>query len=269
LEKYAEWTKEALVHELYRRAGEEIAATSALALFEKIHVADTDFMTVDSSENIFNKMLEQILGVTQCEYGFIDEMFVDDEGKRYLEARAFSNIAWDQNSRELYKKILSGEMRFGTHNSLYGEVLKSGTPFYSNDAPNDPKKMGVPSGHPPLSKFLGIPLYACGEFVGVLGLANPPQDFSDETVRFLEPLTKISSLVLINLKTSRANKIALDQYEEKVFELERFNRFAVDRELRMIELKEEVNQLCQDLGRTKPYDLRTIEKAKDENGPNS
>jgi two-component system CheB/CheR fusion protein len=37
-------------------------------------------------------------------------------------------------------------------------------------------------------------------------------------------------------------------------ELERFNRTAVDRELRMVELKQEVNRLALAAGRPAPYD---------------
>lgn len=43
--------------------------------------------------------------------------------------------------------------------------------------------------------------------------------------------------------------------EEKVNELEEFNRLVVGRELRMIELKREVNELAQQLGVPHPHDL--------------
>ena len=46
---------------------------------------------------------------------------------------------------------------------------------------------------------------------------------------------------------------------EKMQELERFNRMASGREHRMIELKREVNTLAEVLGRTQPYDLSFVE----------
>jgi FixJ family two-component response regulator len=45
------------------------------------------------------------------------------------------------------------------------------------------------------------------------------------------------------------------QLEEKLSELERFNRLTVGRELRMIELKREVNELAQKAGLDPPYEL--------------
>ncbi len=48
---------------------------------------------------------------------------------------------------------------------------------------------------------------------------------------------------------------AAHELEEKVNELEEFNRLVVGRELRMIELKREVNELAQQLGAPQPHDL--------------
>lgn len=52
-----------------------------------------------------------------------------------------------------------------------------------------------------------------------------------------------------------AQKQAEDELRRRMVDLERFNRLAVDRELRMIELKRQVNALSQELGREMPYDI--------------
>lgn len=46
-----------------------------------------------------------------------------------------------------------------------------------------------------------------------------------------------------------------ESLERSNLELERFNRVAVGREIRMLELKRQVNQLCTELGRPEPYEL--------------
>jgi len=48
-------------------------------------------------------------------------------------------------------------------------------------------------------------------------------------------------------------KQAEDQLREKMTELERFNKVMVGRETRMIELKQEINELCEKLGISKKY----------------
>ena len=54
--------------------------------------------------------------------------------------------------------------------------------------------------------------------------------------------------------------------QESMTELERFNRLAVDREKRMIELKREVNQLCELLGEKPRYDISFMDNNKITNG---
>jgi methyl-accepting chemotaxis protein len=53
-------------------------------------------------------------------------------------------------------------------------------------------------------------------------------------------------------------KGAEEALRQKGEELERFNRLAVGRELRMIELKRQVNELAQGLGKPAPYDLSFV-----------
>jgi PAS domain S-box-containing protein len=58
--------------------------------------------------------------------------------------------------------------------------------------------------------------------------------------------------------TERKN--AEEELRKYMAELKRFNRLAVDRELRMIELKKEVNLLCEQLGEKPPYNLSFVDK---------
>lgn len=55
-------------------------------------------------------------------------------------------------------------------------------------------------------------------------------------------------------------KRAEEELRRSMEELDRFNRFAVGRELRMIELKRQINELSQALGREPPYDLSFVEE---------
>ncbi|MCK4730838.1 MAG: PAS domain-containing protein, partial [Methanophagales archaeon] len=58
-------------------------------------------------------------------------------------------------------------------------------------------------------------------------------------------------------------KRAEKELQESMAELERFNRLAVGRELRMIELKQEGNRLCERLGEKPPYDLSIVDAEKE------
>ena len=56
----------------------------------------------------------------------------------------------------------------------------------------------MPPGHPPLSRYLGVPIMDRGEVIGMFAIANAPQDYPDELVDWLKPFTSTCAL-LINL----------------------------------------------------------------------
>ena len=216
---YEQMTREELVAELRARDEAPESLTRSLNLLETLHDAETDFLTVDAEDSIFNRMLTNFLKVTGCEYGYVDEYFVGPDGKPYLEARAITNIAWDEASRAIYKKLVSGEIRFDNLKSLYGEVILKGVPMIFDDPPNDPRRTGIPPGHPPLTSFLGIPLIAGGECVGQVGLANAPGGFPEGIIHHLAPLTQVCSILMLSLKIDRRRMRALNELETLAAEL--------------------------------------------------
>ena len=71
----------------------------------------------------------------------------------------------------------------------------------------------------------------------------------------LNPIATEQGLVLSSIVDLSERKRADDRLQQQMGELEQFNRLAVGREQRMIELKRQVNELSQELGKPKPYDL--------------
>lgn len=62
-------------------------------------------------------------------------------------------------------------------------------------------------------------------------------------------------------KAHRATEAAKSELQDKLAEIERFNRLAVGREGRIVDLKAEVNELCAALGRDEPYASATTDGA--------
>ena len=58
-------------------------------------------------------------------------------------------------------------------------------------------------------------------------------------------------------------KKAEEDLKRRNDELERFNRTMTGREARMIELKQQVNELSRQLGKSSPYSLEFLESAKE------
>jgi hypothetical protein len=67
-------------------------------------------------------------------------------------------------------------------------------------------------------------------------------------------------LVMHHAEDITERKRAEEALAQRVLELERFHSLAVGRELRMIELKRQVNQLSEQLGKEAPYDVSFAEE---------
>ena len=67
-------------------------------------------------------------------------------------------------------------------------------------------------------------------------------------------------VIQCNIRDISGRKQAEAAIRQRTAELEHFHRMSVGRELEMIELKKEVNELARLLGRTPPYDMSFLEK---------
>ena len=77
----------------------------------------------------------------------------------------------------------------------------------------------------------------------------------------LSPIaTANGAMVISTIRDISARKREEEALKLRATELERFHRLSVGRELQMIELKKEVNELARLAGRTPPYDLSNLDK---------
>jgi DNA-binding CsgD family transcriptional regulator/GAF domain-containing protein len=161
-------------------------------------ISDASLSYISSRYNpkrIFEQFLENILELTDSEYGFIGQVMLDD-GVPYLKEFALTNISWSPETAALYEKHHAEGLEFRNLDTLFGRVMTSGIAVIANDAPNDPRRGGLPEGHPPLDCFLGIPVYNGPELVGMIGLGNRPNGYSLELIDFLRPIINTCSTLL-------------------------------------------------------------------------
>jgi PAS domain S-box-containing protein len=156
-------------------------------LLETIHQAQTQFIGTSDPANMFETLLNNLLSLTKSEYGFLGEILTTTEGKPYLKTHAITNIAWNQETRELYERY-APNLEFFNLKTLFGAVITTGQPVLANDPINDPRGGGHPVGHPPLRAFLGLPFYYGDQLVGMAGIANRPGGYHEEIIAFLQPL---------------------------------------------------------------------------------
>lgn len=170
----------------------------------------------------FNKILDDVLELTNSGFGFIAETLYDENGQPYIRTKAVTNIAWNKETQQLYDDNKQRGMEFRNLNTIFGQVLITKKPYITNNPATDKHAAGTPHGHPPLNSFIGIPFMHGEELIGMIGLANKAGGYTDIDLEYLTPLTQTLSIVLKSIKLYSENKSILGiikSKEEEVFEL--------------------------------------------------
>jgi two-component system cell cycle sensor histidine kinase/response regulator CckA len=196
----------------------EAELRSKNALLDAIRDAQDRFIVAPDMKATFERMLSTVLRLTQSEYGFIAEVQRDAAGQPILKTHAISNIAWDEPTRSFYEQHAPAGLVFANLDALFGAVLTSGRPVLANEPSFEPRRGGVPAGHPPLKAFMGLPFFHQGEMLGVVGVANPPSGYSEESVEELAPLLATCASLTAALRERDRSRVA-EQERDRFFEM--------------------------------------------------
>lgn len=156
-------------------------------LLQTIVKAQSCFIKAESISQSFDGILDNLLALTQSEYGFIGEVLHTQEETPYLQTHAITNIAWNEETRNLYNQY-APNLEFTNLENLFGKVITTGKPVIANNPGMDTRSGGLPQGHPPLNAFLGVPFFHGDKLVGMAGISNRPGGYDEELVEFLKPL---------------------------------------------------------------------------------
>lgn len=189
------------------------------ALLAAVSRSQAQFISGADPQHLFDGLLENLISLTRSEYGFIDEIFHSPEGAPYRRTHAISNIAWSDETATFYEEHKVKGFTFYNHHNLAGVAMLTGRPVIANDPANDPRSGGgLPHGHPPIRRFLGLPLYTGGRLVGTVGLANRPGGYDRSLVDFLQPYLSTCANIIEafrNRQERRRARSAVRESEER------------------------------------------------------
>ncbi len=157
-------------------------------LIEAISRAQNRMIMGSEHRETFNDLLEILIDFSGSQFGLIGEVKHDDASALYMSSLAISNIAWNEETREIFAKSQQTGVEFHNLNSLFGTVITTGQMVVANDAAHDPRAGGLPAGHPEINTFLGVPLFKGTELIGLLGVANRAGGYDPLLCRELAPL---------------------------------------------------------------------------------
>jgi diguanylate cyclase (GGDEF)-like protein/PAS domain S-box-containing protein len=183
----------------------------AWVMLDAIRQAQARFIVDTTPGDSFGDLLKILLSITESEYGFIGEVFNQADGAPYLKTHAITNIAWNAETRALAS---AGGLEFHNPKSLFGAVLTTGKPVMANDPANDPRSGGLPPGHPAMRSFMGLPIFSNDKMVGMIGVANHPNGYTQELVDWLEPIINTCSTLIVGYRNTRERKQAEQSLQE-------------------------------------------------------
>ncbi|CAI5465367.1 unnamed protein product [Closterium sp. Yama58-4] len=102
-----------------------------------------------------------------------------------------------------YAENAASGLVFGNMNTLMGQVVTTADVIVSNDVASDPRSAGVPPGHPPMTTFLGVPLFSGSHLVGMFAVTNREGGYSKSLVTELHALTKTVGQVVAGIQQRR------------------------------------------------------------------
>ncbi len=110
--------------------------------------------------------------------------------------RAITNIAWSTETQAIYNNGDGEGIVFDNLDNMLGETVRSGRVVVSDDLARDPRSGGSPQGHPPIRAYLGVPVLSGTAIIGMIGLANREQGYSEAFGRELEPLCRTVGVLI-------------------------------------------------------------------------
>ncbi|HUG22988.1 hybrid sensor histidine kinase/response regulator [Piscinibacter sp.] len=180
------------------------------------------FIRAAAPADVFDSLLTDLLEFTRSGYGFIANVLDDPaDGHRFLRLFVLTDISWNEVTREQFRLHRSGDRPIEFHNldTLFGAAVTSSAPVIANEPANDPRRGGLPPGHPGMQNFLGVPLVHGGDLVGVVGLANRPDGYDQALVDFLGPLFASVAAIIGAVRMDEARRSAekaLRESEERL-----------------------------------------------------
>jgi len=174
---------------------------------------------------LFRIILDDFISLTDSQIGFIGEIRVTPEGNRYIKTVALASATMHDEQRQLYEIAASHGIEFHKQQTLFGAVLTTEEAVIANHPATDPRRGGLPKGHPPLESFLGLPLHSGKNLVGVVGLVNRAGGFNETLVEYVTPFM----ITCGNIIEANQNKIRREAAENLLRESEeRYRRITED-----------------------------------------
>lgn len=147
-------------------------------------------------QSAYDTLLKSILSLTHSPMGFIGSVSHDAMDGSFIKLLALSDEPRCPQGAALFKRIQREGMIFRRLDNLLGAAISERQVVISQDLANDTRIRGFPKGHPSLSTYMGIPVFSGESVIGLIGLANRPEGYTQELAEELKPLSQAAGMLI-------------------------------------------------------------------------
>ncbi|MEW5754828.1 MAG: response regulator [Pseudomonadota bacterium] len=176
-----------------------------------------EFVTSAKINKVAGDLLHGLLELTGSEFGFIGEILLDEQGRRYLKSQAFATAQGDTFADQ-------PAMEFHNLDTLFGYTIRTGERLCLDDVAHHPLGATLPPGHLPMKTYLGMPIHYNDQMVGMYCLANRQGGYDQELIAFLEPFNATYGVIVNAMRMFEAESAARRDMSRAREQAERANR---------------------------------------------
>lgn len=140
-----------------------------------------------SLDDISAIVLERAKQLTGSAFGFVG--YIDPKTGHFVSSTLTRDI-WETC------QIADKSVVFEKFSGLWGWVLQNRQSLITNTPSQDPRSGGIPAGHVPIERFLGVPATLDDQLVGMIALANPPRDYAERDLGVVERLAALYAMAV-------------------------------------------------------------------------
>ena len=165
-----------------------------------------ELSALQSLDTVLNTALRHCLDLTNSQFGFVG--LTTPTGKA-LDVAAVQGF---HPADKFYEHFHLIPLR----PNIFARVVLENCSVRSEDAMVDPRRIGQPSGHPPVHTFLGVPLRIREAPIGMIGVANRATPYEDEHEHLLMTYAAQVAIVIRNAQLYEELTSAKAELEQKV-----------------------------------------------------
>lgn len=156
-------------------------------LLRFVNKAHTAYLQNHDLPDACQQILPELVEIADCQFAFIGQL-VAEGNQRRLFLHAVTEMNWGKVSKIWLQLYRERNLYFDSFDNLFGEVIKTADIVISNEENTHQASKGTPSGHPPIKRFLGLPIKVNDQLFGMIGLANKKAPYTLKDAEFLQPL---------------------------------------------------------------------------------